>query len=623
MNVFQAPGNRAEKFIDTVDAASLPDPSTLNNGDYYIIQTGGTLWGKTWANGDRAISDGTAYSQDADATKQVAEGGTGATTAAGARTNLGVNGIDQNAAALVQALRKPLCVFDGAASYFTIADSAKLSFTSGQDDQRIALLWEGILTDPADFAFVGKFGTAVSLREWVLYTDANKRLVFAVRDTSGNSVDILSDIDLTAFSGRPVSIGAVYDGAGPNFANAFASAANGMRLYLNNQLLTVTKTNNASYNGMSDTSQDMWIGRYSTVYGKGEFTRCVIVNDNLSAEQLLKLQNGSLDAEYAVGGSLGQLYTQTTSAGADGWTAYQGTADGNVDSIGGRDNVLRLTLDTASGQHFLQRTITGMQVGQKVRAHGWTYIPSTNSHLDTLRISRAGADVVVDITTLDAWVYFVETFVMSSAGATMYVEARDGGVASFQDSGGNDVLYVDGLTLTPVGVVFDVTSDNFDADIGKAYDTSVNGFVAVSNSVSLIGPKKPVYKTNQFTPGLTFGGANTGMTIASSEGYLTRDGNLCHIEGMITLSAKGSATGSAVITGLEFLGPNLSGNNIPVTFGRCANMANLTSPIIGNIVDNSNTIALQDVGANGSVDLDETNFTDTTVITFSATYRIQ
>jgi len=37
------------------------------------------------------------------------------------------------------------------------------------------------------------------------------------------------------------------------------------------------------------------------------------------------------------------VYSSDFSAGVDGWTTAQGTAAGNIDSIGGVDNWLRLT----------------------------------------------------------------------------------------------------------------------------------------------------------------------------------------------------------------------------------------------------------------------------------------
>ena len=622
--VFQAPGNRAENFIATVDAASLPDPSTLNNGDYYIIQTGGTLWGKTWANGDRAISDGTVYSQDVAATKQVAEGGTGATTAAGARDNLFVPSDDQLSQAALLRLVAPGLHHDGVNDYQEIADSPLLSLISSTDDIPATIEWEGIILDATNCALAGKMNSTAG--EYDLYTNSSDKLIFRLNTDASNYWTVTVDAAITDYEGKPIHIAIVYTGAGPNSANAFGVAgSSGVTVYINGVAQAVTAAQTGTYAGMSDTAETFRLGRDPIAgYGEMILNRCAIHNRALSAAEVYSIaKTGKLPNSFAYewAGAHGGLYTGDYSAGTDSFAAIGGTASGNIDAIGGQDNNLRLTLDSANSAHQLNAAILPSS-NKGVSVEFDYFIPSTNSNLDGFEVRESFAGVFANehSATLDAWTRFSASVV---GNGTFRIFATDGGAVTFQDAGGDDVMYVRNLKVTQVGILADFRAENFDESTGKLYDDSSNAFVGVNNGASLVGRALPVYKPGTFTPGLTFGGGNTGMTIVASEGNLTRNGNLCHIEGMITLSAKGTSTGSAVITGLEFLGPNLSGNNIPVTFGRCANMANLTSPIIGNIVDNSNTIALQDVGATGSVDLDETNFTDTTVITFSATYRIQ
>jgi hypothetical protein len=47
-------------YIDSRTAATLPDPATRTAGDVYRITTGGTIWGKTFADNDLAIRNGAA-----------------------------------------------------------------------------------------------------------------------------------------------------------------------------------------------------------------------------------------------------------------------------------------------------------------------------------------------------------------------------------------------------------------------------------------------------------------------------------------------------------------------------------------------------------------------------------
>jgi hypothetical protein len=60
------------------------------------------------------------------------------------------------------------------------------------------------------------------------------------------------------------------------------------------------------------------------------------------------------------------------------------------------------------------------------------------------------------------------------------------------------------------------------------------------------------YAEGTFTPGITFGGASTGITYTIQTGDYTKVGRLVVAHANILLSNKGSATGAALITGLPF-----------------------------------------------------------------------
>ncbi len=92
-------------------------------------------------------------------------------------------------------------------------------------------------------------------------------------------------------------------------------------------------------------------------------------------------------------GSQTAVYTSDFSAGADSWTAGNGTATGNIDGIGGEDNTLRYyanNIPDPGTAHFLARTIS-MSNYKKYRASFRYYIPATNTHLDGIKLcSNAG-----------------------------------------------------------------------------------------------------------------------------------------------------------------------------------------------------------------------------------------
>jgi hypothetical protein len=61
------------------------------------------------------------------------------------------------------------------------------------------------------------------------------------------------------------------------------------------------------------------------------------------------------------------------------------------------------------------------------------------------------------------------------------------------------------------------------------------------------------YEEGSFTPGISFGGATTGITYSERGGKYTRIGRMVHCVLNINLTNKGTATGDARITGLPFL----------------------------------------------------------------------
>lgn len=125
------------------------------------------------------------------------------------------------------------------------------------------------------------------------------------------------------------------------------------------------------------------------------------------------------------------------------------------------------------------------------------------------------------------------------------------------------------------------------------------------------------YLSRSFTPGITFGGASTGVTYTSRSGYATKIGNLVNFNIDIQLSNKGSSTGAAVITGLPFAVTN-SGVNWFSSIAVTALSSGVTA-ILGRSNNNATTISL--VGDNTSPFVN--NGSSLTDAIFSNTTRIQ
>jgi hypothetical protein len=158
------------------------------------------------------------------------------------------------------------------------------------------------------------------------------------------------------------------------------------------------------------------------------------------------------------------VYSSNFSAGVDGWVAGAGTVDGNIDSIGGEDNWLRFTANTASAVHSILRTT--LVIGRKYYFSIKYYLPSTNSNLVSAAFSMGTA--IYNISTKDAATTITGSF---TAAGTAIAAIMNYGVA-FQDLGGDDVFYIKDIVITSEPIL-DIAAGNALIDA-----TDANAFAA-------------------------------------------------------------------------------------------------------------------------------------------------
>lgn len=127
------------------------------------------------------------------------------------------------------------------------------------------------------------------------------------------------------------------------------------------------------------------------------------------------------------------------------------------------------------------------------------------------------------------------------------------------------------------------------------------------------------YEEGAFTPGLTFGGGSTGMTFSAQSGRYTRIGRMVFVDLQVTLSAKGSSAGAAVVTGLPFASAALP--LAIVSFFPNQNFASMTVPA-AFIAPGGTTINLRRITTTGSSNLTDATFTDTSDLRISAAYAV-
>ena len=132
------------------------------------------------------------------------------------------------------------------------------------------------------------------------------------------------------------------------------------------------------------------------------------------------------------------------------------------------------------------------------------------------------------------------------------------------------------------------------------------------------------YEEGTWTPVLKFGGASVSTTYSLQSGVYTKIGRLVHCSLRLTLTSKGSSTGSAQITGLPFGCANISANygGGQWAFSQNWAIAATDGATSLNTVDaNTSLMQLRVTSGTGYVALDDEDFGNTTDIIMTVTYQ--
>lgn len=177
-------------------------------------------------------------------------------------------------------------------------------------------------------------------------------------------------------------------------------------------------------------------------------------------------------------------------------------------------------------------------------------------------------------------------------------------------------------SLPQIGAVLDARAEQFDTSTGKLYDLSGNDFVGTqSGGISVLGREFPVMKTGTWTPTVSFGGGSTGVAFSTQEGYYTRIGNQATVHGRMTLTSKGSSTGTFRIEGLPFTSKNTAGSLFSAAIGYSNNWDSSITETPSLVVEVNTTKLFATAAMSGSI-LSNTAIANSTDIRFSATYQI-
>lgn len=152
--------------------------------------------------------------------------------------------------------------------------------------------------------------------------------------------------------------------------------------------------------------------------------------------------------------------------------------------------------------------------------------------------------------------------------------------------------------------------------------TTAANTMLISTSANTVTTATFIAPTS-FTPTLNFGGATTGITYSTQVGFYAQIGKMVSFSINIALSSKGSATGSATITGLPVTSAN-DGNEYTFLLVKADGASTTTGATFfyADLAANSSTLSLafQTASTGGAATLADTNFVNTSIIRVTGLY---
>jgi hypothetical protein len=129
------------------------------------------------------------------------------------------------------------------------------------------------------------------------------------------------------------------------------------------------------------------------------------------------------------------------------------------------------------------------------------------------------------------------------------------------------------------------------------------------------------YEEGTWAPDLRFGGNASGMTYMTQSGTYTRVGRMYTCLAVIRLSAKGSSTGAATLTGLPATVASAP-NHGAISCSYFDQFSAGVSDVGGYCNGSTTSIVLMAPGAGSVIALDDTNFTNATGFVLVATFFV-
>lgn len=408
-------------------------------------------------------------------------------SAATARTNLSVNSIDEDAQANALKTTAPALYFNGSSSFVEVAHDSKQHFNDGTDDLPFSISAWVNMDDATNFVVASKFTTVIG-GEWMLNCEGDDLRLY-LQTSSGNSVKRLSASAINSYEGEWVHLTATYAGTS---GGVFSSAGDGITLFVNGQPVAMDAAVEAgTYAGMANGTQAVRIGSQQSVFSKGHIREVKLFNRELTASEVAELARGNdLGFSDEWGDAFGLPYTANWSSTTDSWVATNTAVSQASGPLGGRTNFLQITANAGNGTHAGKKTISGVTIGKKYRVVFDYWVDASNSNADGIKARFDNGTYQLLSATTGAWTRYEFEAVATSNILEVYM--FDGASQTFDDTGGDDNIWLDNLTVTEIGTLADFRAEDYNESASKLLDRSSNNFVGVGTSVTLTGNQRHI-----------------------------------------------------------------------------------------------------------------------------------
>jgi hypothetical protein len=248
---------------------------------------------------------------------------------------------------------------------------------------------------------------------------------------------------------------------------------------------------------------------------------------------------------------------------------------------------------------------------------GTTYFNLTGGNVG---IGTSSPEINLDVKSI-ATAGSMGLFIENAAASTLNNSAD----IYFGTWGGSSVAGITNARISAVNVNAGNAESNLDfytyngASSGKRISVTSNGLTF--NGDTAAANALDDYEEGTWTMGVSFGGGTTGITYSVNTGSYTKIGRQVTVTGYCVLTAKGSSTGNARITGLPFTIAGATGDySAPTLYLENISFLNVFQ---GFGVNGTTSIALYESTIAGGVSvLDDTNFSNNSAFIINFSYFV-